>query len=314
MAARFALAWRLHRAETVAVAIATVGLGAVLVLTAMDLDRIAATCRAATVVVAPCGGLEYGVVFTNESQGTLAMIGPLLGALPFAAGVVIGAPLVSHELEPGTALVSWSLALSRARWLAIRLLPLAVIGLLLLVIPAVAGEVLEHSLRPGRDPAASFEHYGTRGPLMVVRFLPALAIAALIGSVVGRQLTALILAAALVGGMAFGLALTPPLWLQPEEQVGEPDPFGNGSLFAYVRYRDPDGTWISDEEAFERMTWNPDSGEPEPDPNLQPQEVIFVIPGERYPEVVLRESAALLAVGLAAGGLLLVVVGRRRPG
>src|SRR6266545_4070652 len=83
IAARFALAWRLHRAEIVAVAIAAVGLSVVLILTAMDLDRIAATCRAATEVVAPCGGLEYGVVFSNESQERLAMIGPLLGALPF---------------------------------------------------------------------------------------------------------------------------------------------------------------------------------------------------------------------------------------
>jgi hypothetical protein len=310
MAVRFALAWRLHRAEIVAIAIAAVGLGAALVLTAMDLDRIAATCRAATVVVAPCGGLEYGVVFSNESQGLLAMIGPLIAALPFAAGVVLGAPLVAHELEHGTALVSWSLARSRARWLAVRLLPLAVIGLLLLVIPAVAGELLEHSLRPGIDPAASFEHYGNRGPLLAIRFLPALAIAALVGAVIGRQLPALILAGALVGGMAFGLSLTPPLWLQPEEQSDEPQAFGNGSLFAYVRYRDPDGIWISDEEAFSRMISN--EGE-EPDPN-QPEEVFFVIPGARYPEVVSRESLALLVIALAASGLLLVVVRRRRPG
>jgi len=276
----------------------------------MDLDRIAATCRAATEVVAPCGGLEYGVVFSNESQERLAMIGPLLGALPFAAGVVLGAPLVSHELEHGTALVSWSLARSRARWLAIRLLPLAVIGLLLLVIPAVAGEILEHSLRPARDPAASFEHYGNRGPLVAIRFLPALAIAALVGAVIGRQLPALLLAGALVGGMAIGLSLTPPLWLQPTEQVGEPQPFGDGSLFAYVSYRDPGGSWISQEEAFARMTSN--EGE-ELDPN-QPQEVFFVVPGERYPEVVLRESAALVAVALVGGGFLFFIVRRRRPG
>jgi hypothetical protein len=51
----------------------------------------------------------------------------------------------------------------------------------------------------------------------------------------------------------------------------------------------------------------------EPDPN-QPQEVFFVIPGERYPEVVLRESLALLGVTAAAGGLLLYLVRRRRPG
>jgi len=51
----------------------------------------------------------------------------------------------------------------------------------------------------------------------------------------------------------------------------------------------------------------------EPDPN-EPEEVFFIIPGERYPEVVLRESAALLAVAFAASGLLFLVVRRRRPG
>jgi putative exporter of polyketide antibiotics len=312
MAARFALAWRLHRAEIVAVALAMLGLSAVLLSMVPELDRIAATCRAATEVVAPCGGLrEFGMIYDNDTQNTLAMIGPLVGALPFVAGVLLGAPLVAHELEAGTAQVSWSLARSRARWLAIRFLPLVVIGLALMVIPALAGEILERSLRPVIDPAASFEHYGARGPLLAVRFLPALAIAAVVGAVVGRQLPALLLAGAVVGGMAIGLMQTPVLWLQAQEQVEEFDSIENvGNLFAYVRYRDPDGTWISQEEAFSRMVTPEDE---EPDPN-QPQEVFFVIPGERYPEIVLRESLALLGMTAAAGGLLLFLVRRRRPG
>jgi hypothetical protein len=312
MAARFALAWRLHRAEIVAVAIAALGLSVALLLTAQALDRIVAACRAATEVVAPCGGLnEFGTIYDNDIQTRIAMIGPLVGALPFVAGVLLGAPLVAHELERGTAQVGWSMARSRARWLAIRFLPLIAIGLVILVIPAVAGEILERSLRPVIDPAASFEHYGTRGPLLAVRFLPAVAIAAVVGTVVGRQLPALLLAGAVVGGMAIGLMQTPVLWLQAQEQVEGFDSIENvGNLFAYVRYRDPDGTWISEEEAFSRMV-TPE-GE-EPDPN-QPQEVFFVIPGERYPEVVLRESLALLGVTAAAGGLLLFLVRRRRPG
>jgi hypothetical protein len=312
MAARFALAWRLHRAEIVAVALAALGLSAVLLSMVPELDRIVAACRAATEVVAPCGGLrEFGMIYDNDTQNKLAMIGPLVGALPFVAGVLLGAPLVAHELEQGTAQVSWSLARSRARWLAIRFLPLVVIGLALMLIPAVAGEVLERSLRPVIDPAASFEHYGARGPLLAVRFLPAVAIAAVVGAVVGRQLPALLLAGAVVGGMAIGLMQTPALWLEPEEQVEEFDSIENvGNLFAYVRYRAPNGTWISQEEAFSRMVTA--EGE-EPDPN-QPQEVFFVIPGVRYPEVVLRESLALLGVTAAAGGLLLFLVRRRRPG
>jgi hypothetical protein len=52
----------------------------------------------------------------------------------------------------------------------------------------------------------------------------------------------------------------------------------------------------------------------EPDPSAMPREVLFVTPGERYPEVVLRESAALVAGAVAVSGLLLWTVMRRRPG
>jgi hypothetical protein len=311
MAARFALAWRLHRAEIVAVAIAALGLSAALLSMVPELDRITATCRAATEMVAPCGSLrDMGLAYSMDTQSTLVLLGPLVGALPFAAGVLLGAPLVARELEQGTALVGWSLARSRARWLAIRFLPLVVIGLALMAIPAMAGEILERSLRPVIDPGVSFEHYGTRGPLLVIRFLPAVAVAALVGAMVGRQLPSLLVAGALVGAMAFGLEQTPPLWLEPEEQPEVFRPIETaGTLFAYVRYRDRDGSWISEEEAFSRMISS--EGE-EPDPN-QREEVFFVIPGARYPEVVLRESLALVAAGLAASGLLVLLVRRRRP-
>jgi hypothetical protein len=313
MASAFALAWRLHRWEIAAVAIAAVAVSAFALSIVPELDQITATCRAATEVVAPCGSLtDMGVAYSQDSQTKILMVTPLLGALPFAAGVLLGAPLVAREVEHRTALVGWSLARSRTRWLVIRFLPLVAVALAVLTIPAMAGEMLERSLYPVIDPAASFEHYGSRGALLVVRFLPAVAIGALVGVVVGRQLPALLVAGALVGAMAFGLGLTPPLWLEAEEQPEVLRPIETaGSLFAYVRYRSPDGAWISEEEYFAQTFF--EEGD-EPDPNAMPREVLFVIPGERYPEVVLRESAALAAGALVAGGVLLWTVMRRRPG
>lgn len=314
MGARFALAWRLHRWEIGAVAVAALGLSAWALSVVPDLERLLAMCRAATELVAPCGSLrDMGLVYSEESQTLLLMVTPLMGALPFAAGVILGAPLVARELEHGTAQLGWPLARSRARWLWIRFLPVVLMGLALLIIPAMAGEVVERALRPDFDPGASFEHYGMRGPLLVLRFLPAVAAAALVGALLGRQLPAVLVAGVVVGAMAFGLGLTPPLWLEPEEQPEVFQPIDHmGSLFVHVRYRDRDGAWISIEEADARMSWDGE-GE-EPDWTQLPEQVIFVIPGERYGEVVARESAILGSVALVLGGLTLAVVRRRRPG
>lgn len=73
-----------------------------------------------------------------------------------------------------------------------------------------------------------------------------------------------------------------------------------------------DGAWISDEEAFARMRRLISRAHPDP-PQL-PEQVDLATPGERYPEVVLRESAALLGAGLGLSGLLLFTILRRRPG
>lgn len=313
MRSAFVLAWRMHRWELGAVAVAAVVLSAIALSIAADLDRLAAACRAATELFPPCGSLrDAGLVYHTESQMMMYLVRDGMGVLPFAAGVVLGAPLIARELEHGTALLSWPLARSRARWLWIRFLPLVLLGLGLMAIPAMAGEVLERALHPVIDAGASFEAYGMRGPLLALRFLPAVAAAALVGALLGRQLPAVLVASVVAAAMAFGLGLTPPLWLQPEEQPEVFQPIDTvGDLFAYVRYRDTDGTWISEEEAFARMSGD---GVREPDPSQLPTQVLFAIPGERYPEVVLRESAALLAGGLALSGLLLLTVRRRRPG
>lgn len=318
MAHALALAWRLHRWEIGAVAVAAVLLSAGALWVASDLGRLLAQCRAATALVAPCGSLtEMGVVYHTESQTLMNLVQMGMAALPFIAGVVLGAPLVSRELEHRTAQLGWPLARSRARWLWFRLLPVALLGLVLLTIPAMAGEVLERTLHPLIDPGANFEQYGSRGPLVVLRFLPVLAAAALVGTLLGRQLPSVLVAGVIAGAMGFGLVLLRPLWLEPDKQL-DPEVFSPletmGSLYVGYRYRDRDGTLISDEEAFERMSWDPESGEPEPDPADLPRVVQYVISREHYGEVVLRESVTLVGAGLALSGLLLVAVRRRRPG
>jgi hypothetical protein len=317
MSPALSLAWRLHRWEIGAVAVAAVLLSAGALWVTSQLSQMLAQCRAATEVVAPCGSLtEMGTVYHVESQTLMVLVQMGIGALPYIAGVVLGAPLVSRELEQRTAQLGWPLARSRARWLWFRLLPIALIGLIVLAIPAMAGEVLERTLHPVIDPGMSFEGYGSRGPLVVLRLLPAVAAAALVGTLLGRQLPSVLVAGVVVGVMAFGNELIQPLWLEPTEQqdVEVYRPLETiGSLYVTTRYRDRDGTWISEEEAIERMSWDPESGEPEPDPADMPRPILLMIPRERYGEVVIRESAALVGAGMLLSGLLLVAVRRRRP-
>jgi hypothetical protein len=308
------LAWRLHRAELVAVAVAALGLSWLCVWAAGDLDRIVAGCRAALELAAPCGGLaESGTIYDNDIQGRVAVARQALAALPFAAGVVLGVPLLARELEHGTAPLSWPLARSRARWLALRAVPVAVIGTAILLVPAMAGEVLLRSLYPPLDPAANFEGYGIRGPLLILRFLAAFAAAGLVGAWIGRQLPALLLAGVVAAGIGIGLMQAQPLWVPAVEQpfVGEAAPIDSvGSLYVRTRYRAPSGEWMRDEDAWAILaTAYEDTNQPG-----LPDEVFFDIPRERYLDVVARESVALAAGAGLSGWLLTAVVRRRRPG
>ena len=305
------LGWRLHRAELVAVMIAALGLSIAALSIAAALDRITADCRAATVVVAPCGGLtEMGQIYDSatNTQMYLAMQG--LAVLPFAAAVVLGVALVAREIEQGTALLAWPLARSRGRWLAGRILPVALIGALILLVPAMAGDVLIRSLYPGVDPGGNFEGYGIRGALLVVRFGAVLILAALVGAWIGRQLPALLVAAVLAAGLGIGVQQVRPYLFEAVEQpqsIRFIDRVGNS--YVATRYRDADGRWMREEDAWELLATAGDR----PGPDM-PEEVFFAIPRERYPDVVLRESLVLVAVGGLLSGALVLVISRRRPG
>lgn len=310
----FLLAWRLHRWELAAIAVASAGLGVAAFGVAGELGRQLAECRAAAILAPPCGMLEQaGMVYHPPTQTVMYLAIQALAVLPFAAGVVLGVPLLARELEHGTAQLTWPLAGSRGRWLWTKLWPATLLGLVLLAIPAVAGEALAAALRPVLEPGASFEEYGARGPLLVIRFLPALAVAALTGALLRRQLPALLVASLLAAAIGVGLSQIRPLWLEPVEQPEVFEPIETmGTLYVHTRYRDRDGSWLAEEEAFARMSWDGE-GE-EPDWTQMPESVMYVLPGERYPEVVLRESALLVATAMAIAGLLALRVGRMRPG
>lgn len=309
----FLLAWRLERTELVAVCVAALAISLVWLKTAADLDAVREHCRVIGPDVAPCGGLrEAGMLYTEASQGIMPMFGPLAAALPFVAGALLGVSLAARELEHRTVHLTWPLALSRVRWLALRLIPIAGLGLLVLVPAALAGEVLTRSFYPLTDPAANFEHYGIRGPLLLLRFIPALVLGALAGMLLGRQLPAVLVAGALVAGLGAGLSWARPFGATPVERAPVERPIESlGSMYVGIVYRDADGNVMAEEEAWALMAGTEG---PEADVSHVPRESFMVIPGERMPEVMAREAGVMGVTSAGLLGLLVAMIRRRSPG
>jgi hypothetical protein len=315
MRAAFVLAWRLQRWEIVAATVAAGVLSILALQLAFRFDELVAGCRAAVEVVAPCGGLrESGTIYDTPSQERLAIVRQSLAVLPFAAGVILGTPLLAREIEHGTATLAWPLARSRARWLAVRVVPLAIIGVALVAVPALAGQVLARSEWPVISPDANFEGYGERGIPPVARFTVAFVGSALVGAWIGRQLPAVLVAGLLALGVGTALSIQHGHWVEAVE--GNPEVFqpidSLGDMYVDVRYR-LRGQWIGEEEAWGRFSEFDLMG-PNPDADELPEQVTYVLHGERYPEVVLREGIAVLAGTLVLAGGLLLMVERRRPG
>lgn len=252
--------------------------------------------------VAQCPGMEdyFSRVEHEAGQltGAFLLLPPLLGA-------ILGTILVSREIEQRTAQLAWSLGSNRLRWLAERVLPIGAFLLVLLVLLAIGAELLESTRYPYVDTRAAFVDYGQRGLPLIARGLAGFSLAVFIGSVVGRQLPALILAVLVpVGLLYLGSALFP--YGVPSELIVQ-DGFNPGLGSSYVTdweisqvFIDADGK-ISTEPPVDIATKG------------DIKMATIAIPGRRLGEVEGRDGAVLLgigAVGLVATGL---VVRRRRP-
>jgi hypothetical protein len=261
--------------------------------------------------------------FTSMLQ-TFAIVAPL------GMGVFIGAPLVAREIDGGTAQLAWSLSRSRVGWLLRRIGFVAIFVVALLAVVAMASELMAGATQPDRNLAEDFLYFGRRGLPVVTHGVGALLIGVLVGAIVGRVLPA-VLASMLVIGIAFaGLSLGQEAWNRGEATVqrmytdtGQPIPFDYGSMDVDYGIQRPNGQFLSYGDAFERGLLNEtysdelgrvyasssDLAAGRPFGN----EARLVIDGDRYQDLVLRDSLVWVASGLAALGLTAAVVTRRRP-
>lgn len=196
------LTFRQHRFEIVALGALGVlimaGLAAVI---AIWWSLPIAECMAATEMTARCHAVNETV------QSSLVVLAPLgIAAVvgPAVAGVILGAGLVSKEIERGTAVLPWTLGRSRRRWLLERMLVLAAfVGGMGLVL-AVLTDTISLLIDPTPLERSLFA-YPVRGWMVPARGMVGLAAGVLAGTVIGRAVPALIVGALIAALCSVGV-------------------------------------------------------------------------------------------------------------
>jgi hypothetical protein len=256
---------------------------------------------------------QFVYPFQKTHGNAVQLLQMMNGLVPYAVGLVLGVPIVAHEIEHRTALIAWPIARSRLRWLAWRATPILLGALVLTGLLAAAAEQMSQAYLPKSD--LGFLLFGERGIPLVARALAALTLGVAIGTVTGRLLPALLVGIGLSVAMSIGFDAVRDRWLPSVELAGEQTPFENGNpMTTEILYRLPDGSIIGNEEGEARIeaAYEANNFE-EPDPDTLPQPVFYGIGGDRYGDVVLRESLALAVLGTALGGIAIAAVQRRRP-
>jgi len=227
-----------------------------------------------------------------------------------AGGVLLGVPLVSDELERGTAYMPWTMAPSRSGWLLRRI---AIVGSVLLVVGlamAVATDTVFQATSPLTPIGASLNAIDSRGWLVPARMLVAFMAGVAAGAFVGRSLPSLITG----GALALALILSvqaytqASLYAEPPVLLGEYSngEFSDGDFQVDSRQRDPDGRIWTYQELYDTY------GDAQPDTSAWTQ-LSYGVPGTRSPEFVGRAVAihGVELVLLLVGSV--VIVERRRP-
>lgn len=312
----FRLAFAMHRLEWrlllgASVLLAAVSLTLAWQTWAVRTDELACYAAAPRAVEGstenPCRRFDAATRFLESGRQVAA------GAItisPFVLGLFVGPPLVARDVERRTAEIAWTLARSRRRWLVHRAGPAVVAVLAATAALGGAGELLT-AVAPwneGVDPG--FQDHGSRGPLVPARALAVLGLGLAMGAWIGRQLPALLLTlgATVAMGVTLSLLIDAQMARDAEavpmlamQEAGITKVYGSGFR------KDATGKVVGYDEYYAR----PDAILVDDPPGWTP--VVFGVPGSRYGDIVVRESAILSAVAVGAVGAGLVVIRRRRP-
>jgi hypothetical protein len=260
-----------------------------------------------------CGPQVQEFFAVDNAQAAPVLLATAL--LPWIAGLMLGVPAVGRELEGRTGSVAWSLAGSRLKWLAVRVVPIAATLVGALAIVAAAADALLAARQPWVTPGQSFLEPVAHGVLLVERGIVAYLIGLLVGAVMGRVLPALIVTGLVLALLFVGGEVLRGSWLQSQARTfattEAPTPLDTpGAAVFGSASRASDGTILSDEDA---LAMAPDGVDPSEWLAANFENVYLLVPGSKYPEWVQLESVGLTAVALAALVLTASIVRRRRP-
>jgi hypothetical protein len=200
-------AWRQSRTQTL-VAAALLALAA----TALGVTgpHLVHLYDAALSGCAASGDCQAALQAFQQSDRTLQIALNALGVLvPAVIGLFWGAPLVARELEAGTFRLAWTQSVTRARWLAVRLV---LVGLISMAVAGLFSLMVTWWFSPlDRATGSPFNAFDYRDivPLGYAAF--AFALGVTLGTLTRRTLPAM--AVALV--TFFAVRLTMSFWIRP---------------------------------------------------------------------------------------------------
>jgi hypothetical protein len=305
-----------HRFEVVATSLAALALAAACIwynsqLLAID---VPAGCFERWLETAGSPGTDCSLpvrAFTGLMYSFTSWLDPAMAVLPFAAGILTGVPVVARELETRTAQTAWSLSPSRTRWLAHQIWPIMLVVGAAVTVAAIASGML-YTTRANSFPPELF-NAGFHGPIVAARAVAGFGIGTLIGTLTGRSLPAVIVAAVIALAAVIVLPVTArDAWArtQPRELYEWSDERPRVILDSF--YRGPDGQLVPVDVAFALV---PDNVE---DPYSWLFDAGYVafstgISAETAAQWEGIENAGTLAVGALLVGATFRVVNRRRP-
>jgi hypothetical protein len=251
----------------------------------------------------------------SAQQGPASLSYGLLLFLSFAAALFLGVPIIAREIERGTSRLAWSLAPSRMRWFASRMVPILIVVAVLTFVAGVATDRFVAAIQPNDDLANSFTMFGFRGLLIASRAVFIFSVAVLVGAVVARALPAVILTAVIATiGLAGGervhqmILESEAVAIPVNEQTGEGGA-KPGDMYITQKFVLADGTLVGWE--YFNGEFN---GPYDEFGNSRYPQVAIVVPGERFRFVETREAVVLALGSLVALLLAGFVVTRRRAG
>lgn len=309
------LALKQHAFEAATVAIGGLAVGGLAIAVGFHLRSVGASSECLDAWLrGPSSSLPAGCatavqeVFRVDQEEAARVFG-VMAVLPFAGGLLLGAPLVARELEARTAQTAWWLEPARHVWLIRQLWAPALLLLLSVGVAAAAADGLQQIRSPWA--ATRSDMVGLIGPPVVVRAVAALAVGLFVGSLIGRILPALVLGAALVVAILALVGSAKEQWLREQVAPIPDDPGWRGVEYGSI-FIGPGGETLSEgqavalvpAEAGNPYDWLAANGY---------RQVRIGISDEASLEWTRYDVAGFTIVAALAGVATFVVVDRRRP-